>query len=74
MYIKATKTTGTHKTIAFGSPRVLIRDDDCFEYVSKLLKVATHGLALRLPRQSPNEDLGESSVPKWGIEELETRV
>jgi hypothetical protein len=53
-----------HKTIALGSTRVLVRDDHSFQNISKLLKVTSHGVALRLPSQSPHEHFSVSGVPK----------
>lgn len=50
---------------------MLIRDHNRLEDVPELLKVLPQGIALGLPSQAPNKDLGVGGVPKRGIQELE---
>lgn len=51
-----------HEAIAFGSAGVLVGNDNCFEDVSELLEVPEHGVALGLPSEAADEDLGEGRV------------
>lgn len=63
----------THKAIAFGSACVLIGNNNGLENLSELLEIEAHGVAVSLPGEPPNKDLGVGSVTKRGIQELEPR-
>lgn len=60
----------THKTVAFGSTGILISDNDGLKNLAELLEVSPHGIALSLPGESSDEDLGVCGVPKRRIQKL----
>lgn len=68
------KSIDTHKTVAFGSSRILISDDNGLQNISELLEVPSHSLTLSLPGETAHENLGIGSVPKRGIQKLIPRT
>lgn len=52
----------TYKAITFGSPCVLVCDNNSFKDLTKLLKVPPHCVSLSLPSQSTNKDFSKSCV------------
>ena len=53
---------GTYKSVALGSAGDLVGDNDGLEDLAVLLKMLPKSILLRLPREAPDEHLGQRRV------------
>ena len=60
----------TQKIVAFRSSGILISVDNGLKNVSKLFEVTPHSFSLCILSKTAHKDLGESGIPKRGIEVL----
>lgn len=71
---KREERRSTHKAVTFGTTSVLIGDNDSLEDITKGLEMTAKSVALSLPGEATNKDLGEGCVTERRVGVVKRRA